>query len=82
MSLDAAAPIRLPTTGLLRLGELYGSSAACLLAEAASGAPAPLLVVAATGREADQFLAETAFFAPEELTRLPDRSPQALQGSP
>ncbi|MBX3704036.1 MAG: transcription-repair coupling factor [Steroidobacteraceae bacterium] len=75
MTPDTPATLPLPASGAIQLGELYGSSAACLLAEAAVRAPGPMLVVAGTGREADQFLAEAAFFAPEGLPLLafPDR---------
>jgi transcription-repair coupling factor (superfamily II helicase) len=44
-------------------GELYGSSPAYFLAEAASTAEVPLIVVAGSGREAEQVLAELRFFA-------------------
>jgi len=67
--------IVLPTAaGATRWGELYGSSLAWALAEAAP-ASAPVLVVAATGREADRMLAELAFFAGqgETLLSFPDR---------
>ena len=60
--------------GAVRWGELYGSSLAWALAEAAP-ASAPLLVVAPTGREADRLLAELAFFGGpgEILLPFPDR---------
>jgi len=63
------------TAGAVRWGELYGSSLACILSEAAASTPAPFLVVAATGREADQLLAELAFFAgPDQMVLgFPDR---------
>ena len=56
-------------------GELYGSSAAFYVAEAALGANAPLLVVAGSGREADQYLAELRFFLAGRLPvwSFPDR---------
>ncbi len=75
MKPDPAAMLPLPTSGVIRCGELYGSSAACLLAESAAHAAGPLLVVTETGREADQFLAEATFFAAEGLALLafPDR---------
>jgi transcription-repair coupling factor (superfamily II helicase) len=67
--------IVLPTAaGATRWGELYGSSLAWALAEAAP-ASAPVLVVAPTGREADRMLAELAFFAGPGavLLSFPDR---------
>ncbi len=67
--------IELPATGeSCRWGELYGSSLAWALAEAAP-ASAPMLVIAPTGREADRLLAELAFFAGrgQTLLTLPDR---------
>ncbi len=64
MSRDRTESPRLPAPGeTLRWGELYGSSLACLLAEWVARAPGPLIAVTATGREADQLLAEYAFFA-------------------
>ena len=42
----------------VRWGELYGSALSCHLAERAATAAGPLLVVTASGREADQILAE------------------------
>ena len=55
--------IRMPAgTQRMRWGELYGSSAAYFLAEAASRS-APLVVVTGSGREADQQLAELRFYA-------------------
>ncbi len=68
-------PIRLPTGAQrLRWGELYGSSPAYFLAEAAR-ASAPLLVVTGSGREADQLLAELRFFTAERVGvwSFPDR---------
>jgi len=65
----------LPTAaGASRWGELYGSSLAWALAEAAPES-GPMLVVAPSGREADQMLAELAFFAGkgQTLLSLPDR---------
>ncbi len=60
--------------GATRWGELYGSSLAWVLAEAAP-VSAPVLVVVPTGREADRTLAELAFFAARGQTLLsfPDR---------
>ena len=60
--------------GATRWGELYGSSLAWALVEAAP-VSAPVLVVAPTGREADRMLAELAFFAGRAQTLLsfPDR---------
>jgi transcription-repair coupling factor (superfamily II helicase) len=66
----------LPAAGEnVRWGELYGSSPAFVLAESAAAASAPLLVVAASGREADQILAELAFFTAGQhsLWPFPDR---------
>ncbi len=61
----------------VRWGELYGSSAAYFLAEAAAdaAAAAPFLVVTGSGREADQFLAELRFFTAGRLGlwSFPDR---------
>ena len=61
-------------SGATRWGELYGSSLAWALVEAAP-VSAPVLVVAPTGREADRMLAELAFFAGRAQTLLsfPDR---------
>ena len=76
MTRDEAFGMALPApAGVVRWGELYGSSLACVLAEAAGLTAPPLLVVAATGREADQLLAELAFFAGRDQTLLafPDR---------
>jgi len=61
---------------VVRWGELYGSSAAYHLAEAAVAADAPLVVVAGSGREAEQYLAEFRFFAGRsgfETISFPDR---------
>ena len=59
----------------LRWGELYGSSPAYFLAKAAAVAGAPLIVVAGSGREAEQYLAELRFFAGANLRlwSFPDR---------
>jgi transcription-repair coupling factor (superfamily II helicase) len=46
----------------VRWGELYGSSPSYFLAEAAAAGRAPLVVVAGSGREADQCLSELRFF--------------------
>jgi len=76
MTREPTPLVRLPAPGeSLRWGELYGSSAACLLVEAAAQSGAPLLVVAASGREADQMLAELAFFSSgrQALWSFPDR---------
>jgi transcription-repair coupling factor (superfamily II helicase) len=67
--------VRLPARGeVLRWGELYGSSPAFFLAEAAATS-APIVVVAGSGREADQQLAELRFFSAGRcgLWSLPDR---------
>ncbi len=76
MTRDQTPLIRLPAEAQsIRWGELYGSSAAFFLAEAAAQASTPLLVIAATGREADQIQAEIAFFAAGRLAlySFPDR---------
>ncbi len=76
MTRDPRTAIRLPAAGeSVRWGELYGSSAAYFLAEAAASAAAPILIVAASGREADQLQAELAFFAAgrQALWSFPDR---------
>ncbi len=68
--------ISLPGDGqTVRWGELYGSSLSCHLAERAATAVGPLLVVTASGREADQVLAELTFFAGTERPpwTFPDR---------
>ncbi len=59
----------------VRWGELYGSGPAYFLAEAAVAAAAPLLVVASSGREADQYLSELRFFTAGRvgLWSFPDR---------
>ena len=67
---------RLPTAPeRVAWGELYGSGAACVLAEAALAADAPLFVVAGSGREADQSLAELRFYLSGRLPvwSFPDR---------
>ena len=67
--------IELPSTGeTVRWGELYGSSLAWALAEAAPTS-APALVIAPSGREADRLLAELALFTRkgQALLTLPDR---------
>ena len=67
--------IRLPTgTQCVRWGELYGSSPAYVLAQAAR-LSAPLVVVTGSGREADQQLAELRFFAAGRvgIWSFPDR---------
>jgi transcription-repair coupling factor (superfamily II helicase) len=43
-------------------GELYGSSPSYVLAEAAATSNAPLVIIAGSGREADQLLAELRFY--------------------
>ncbi|MEX1994631.1 MAG: transcription-repair coupling factor [Steroidobacteraceae bacterium] len=76
MTREQSIAFRLPAPGeSLRWGELYGSSAACLLVEAAAKSPAPVLVIAASGREADQMLAELAFFSSgrQAIWSFPDR---------
>ena len=73
---ESTKAIELPTSGVsVRWGELYGSSPAYFLAESAVIAAAPLLVVAASGREADQIQAELAFFTAgkQSLWSFPDR---------
>ena len=70
------SPARLPPDArAVRWGELYGSCPAFFLAEAAAAATAPLLVVAGSGREADQYLAELRFFTAgrQGLWSFPDR---------
>ena len=76
MTQDGSTAIQLPAAGeCVRWGELYGSSPAFFLAETSAIAAAPLLVVAASGREADQIQAELAFFAAAKpaLWSFPDR---------
>jgi transcription-repair coupling factor (superfamily II helicase) len=76
MTRDRTREIGLPPAGgTIRWGELYGSSAACMLADAAALVAAPLLVVAASGREADQLRAELAFYTAgrQALWSFPDR---------
>jgi transcription-repair coupling factor (superfamily II helicase) len=76
MTQDSSRAIQLPAAGnSVRWGELYGSSPAYFLAETAAIAAAPLLIVAASGREADQIQAELAFFAAgtQALWSFPDR---------
>ena len=74
---ESANPaLRLPEgTATVRWGELYGSSPAYFLAEAAATARAPFIVVAGSGREAEQYLAELRFFAGGAfgLWSFPDR---------
>ena len=70
-----SSPISLPAgTQRMRWGELYGSSAAYFLAEAASRA-GPLVLVTGSGREADQQLAELRFYAAGRIGvwSFPDR---------
>jgi transcription-repair coupling factor (superfamily II helicase) len=70
------SPVPLPSgTDLVQWGELYGSSPAYFLAEAAAAAAPPLLVVAGSGREVEQMLAELRFFAGDRLGlwSFPDR---------
>ncbi len=59
----------------VRWGELYGSSSAYFLAEAAATAGAPLVVIAGSSREADQFLSEFRFFLSgrQPVLSFPDR---------
>jgi transcription-repair coupling factor (superfamily II helicase) len=61
-------------TGRLRWGELYGSSPAFWLAQAAA-ASVPLALVTGSGREADQLLAELRFYGSGRLPiwSFPDR---------
>jgi len=76
MDHNSARAIELPVPGAsVRWGELYGSSLAFFLAEAAAGNAAPLLIVASSGREADQIQAELAFFAAgrQVVWSFPDR---------
>jgi transcription-repair coupling factor (superfamily II helicase) len=55
----------LPTSGspLVKWGKLYGAAAALAIAEAASKAPAPLIVITQNSRGAEQLSEEIAFFA-------------------
>ena len=55
----------------LRWGELYGSALSLAVAELAAGSPAPVLLVAASPRDAARLQTEVAFFAG---TGLPVRS--------
>jgi len=76
MTERASLPFRLPQgRETLRWGELYGSSPAYFLAESAAAADAPFVVVAGSGREAEQYLAELRFFAGAglDLRFFPDR---------
>ncbi len=76
MTRDRTREFGLPPAGAtIRWGELYGSSAACMLADAAGIAAAPLLIVAPSGREADQLRAELAFYTAgrQALWSFPDR---------
>ena len=71
-----APVLQLPSDAqTVRWGELYGSGPAYFLAEAAVAAAAPLLVVASSGREADQYLSELRFFTADRvgLWSFPDR---------
>ena len=55
MTERATPPYRLPRgRETLRWGELYGSGPAYFLAESAVAADAPFVVVAGSGREAEQ----------------------------
>ncbi len=51
----------------VRWGQLYGGSSALAIAEAATRARGPLLVLAEGAREAERFHGEIAFFAGERL---------------
>ena len=66
----------------LRWGELYGSSPAYFLAKAAAAADAPLIVVAGSGREAEQYLAELQFFAAADLRLWPFPDRETLPYDP
>ncbi len=60
---------RLPdTTTPARWGRLYGSADALAIAEAAIGADAPVLVIAADAREAERLQGALRFFTGESLT--------------
>jgi transcription-repair coupling factor (superfamily II helicase) len=75
--------IRLPASGeALRWGELYGSSPAYFLAHAAASAVVPFVIVAASGREADQLLAELGFFAAGQLALWPFPDRETLPYDP
>ena len=54
----------------VRWGQLYGAALALALAEAARDRAAPLLVLAASAREAERLAAEIAFFAAASLPVL------------
>jgi transcription-repair coupling factor (superfamily II helicase) len=76
MTRDRTSDLQLPGAGqTVRWGELYGSSLCCHLARLAATAAGPILVVTASGREADQVQAELAFFGGAEGTpwAFPDR---------
>ncbi|MGH8129781.1 MAG: transcription-repair coupling factor, partial [Steroidobacteraceae bacterium] len=76
MTRDSTIALPLPAAAeAVRWGELYGSSPAFFLAEAAAAATAPFVIVTAAGREADQYLAELGFFAAGRcaLCSFPDR---------
>jgi transcription-repair coupling factor (superfamily II helicase) len=76
MTRDRTPDIQLPGAGqTVRWGELYGSSLCWHLAGLAVDASGPILVVTASGREADQLHAELAFFGGAELRpwAFPDR---------
>ncbi|MEX2150786.1 MAG: transcription-repair coupling factor [Steroidobacteraceae bacterium] len=76
MTRDRPSDLQLPGAGqTVRWGELYGSSLCCHLTRLAATAGGPILVVTASGREADQVLAELAFYGGAEHTpaAFPDR---------
>ena len=76
MTRDRTPDFQLPGAGqTVRWGELYGSSLCCHLAGFAAAAAGPILVVTVSGREADQVLAELAFFGGAECMpwAFPDR---------
>jgi transcription-repair coupling factor (superfamily II helicase) len=76
MTERTSPPNRLPRgTETFRWGELYGSSPAYFLAESAAASEVPFVVVAGSGREAEQYLAELRFFAGAglDLRSFPDR---------
>jgi transcription-repair coupling factor (superfamily II helicase) len=57
----------------LEWGELYGGGLALALADAARTHPAPVLVIVATSRAAEDLAAEIAFYAPAQpVLLLPD----------